>query len=63
MSDELIVKPEDMHATGTTGSTAAAASLEATDEGATTDDMHATDEPLETKDMHATSEPFNPAAE
>ncbi|WP_199848192.1 hypothetical protein [Streptomyces dysideae] len=55
MSDETVIKPQDMHATGTTDTEAAAADGEAT-----TEDMHATSEPITTKDMHATSEPFKP---
>ncbi|MEW2246995.1 MULTISPECIES: hypothetical protein [unclassified Streptomyces] len=58
MSDEPVIKPQDMHATGTTDTEAAAT---ATDGEVTTQDMHATSEPLTTMDMHATSEPFKPA--
>jgi hypothetical protein len=58
MGDEL--KPQDLHATGTTDG-ASTEDLHATEEGAVkTQDLHATDEPLETKDLHATSEPFKP---
>ncbi|MFJ1974436.1 hypothetical protein ACIO93_38075 [Streptomyces sp. NPDC087903] len=64
MSDKTVIKPQDMHATGTTDSVAAVADTStetpSTDATATTDDMHATDEPITTKDMHATSEPFKP---
>ncbi|MDT0388426.1 hypothetical protein [Streptomyces sp. DSM 41921] len=59
MGDEL--KPQDLHATGTTDGEASTEDLHATGEGAaTTEDLHATGEPLETKDLHATSEPFKP---
>ncbi|ELS53970.1 hypothetical protein [Streptomyces viridochromogenes] len=55
MSDEQVVKPEDIHATSEP------ADIKTTDGGATTQgDIHATEEPLETKDIHATSEPFKP---
>lgn len=57
MSDEPVIKPQDMHATGTTDTTATAAPA---DGELTTEDMHATSEPITTKDMHATSEPFKP---
>ncbi|MGP3735217.1 hypothetical protein ACTWJ9_18770 [Streptomyces sp. GDS52] len=58
MSDEQVVKPQDIHATSEPLDPKAP---EAEDGGATTQgDIHATDEPLETKDIHATSEPFKP---
>lgn len=61
MSDEQVVKLEDIHATSEPVE-AAAAEKKAADGGATTQgDIHATEEPLETKDIHATSEPFKPA--
>lgn len=61
MSDEQVVKPEDIHVTSEPVE-AAAADKKATDGGATTQgDIHVTDEPLETKDIHVTSEPFKPA--
>ncbi|MFD0315667.1 hypothetical protein [Streptomyces flavalbus] len=60
MSDKSVTKPEDMHATGTTDTEAAADDVKTTDGDATTEDMHATGEPVTTLDMHATSEPFKP---
>ncbi|MFE9171037.1 hypothetical protein [Streptomyces kebangsaanensis] len=60
MSDKSVIKPQDMHATGTTDTEAAADGLRSEDGDVTTQDMHATDEPVTTKDMHATSEPFKP---
>ncbi|MBC2869532.1 hypothetical protein [Streptomyces mexicanus] len=60
MSDESVIKPQDMHATGTTDSAAAADAAQSADGDVTTQDMHATDEPITTKDMHATAEPFKP---
>ncbi|GAA3980248.1 hypothetical protein OG252_28740 [Streptomyces sp. NBC_01352] len=60
MSDNPVVKPEDIHATSEPVD-AEAAATEKADGGATTlGDIHATDEPVETKDIHATSEPFKP---
>lgn len=57
MSDETVVKPQDIHATSEPA-TADAAPGKEEDGGATTQgDIHATDEPLETQDIHATSEP------
>ncbi|PWI07241.1 hypothetical protein DIZ27_28680 [Streptomyces sp. NWU339] len=66
MSDEQVVKPQDIHATSEPLGTKSAdpkapKASEAEAGGATTQgDIHATDEPLETKDIHATSEPFKP---
>lgn len=64
MSDEQVVKPQDIHATSEPLDLKAPKAPEASkaeDGGATTQgDIHATDEPLETKDIHATSEPFKP---
>ncbi len=61
MSDEQVVKLDDIHATSEPVE-AATADTKTADGGATTQgDIHATDEPLETKDIHATSEPFKPA--
>ncbi|WP_037859374.1 hypothetical protein [Streptomyces sp. NRRL S-340] len=60
MSDETVIKPQDMHATGTKDGEAAAAVAQSGDGDVTTQDMHATDEPVTVKDMHATSEPFKP---
>ncbi|GGT24463.1 hypothetical protein [Streptomyces chromofuscus] len=58
MSDETVVKPQDIHATSEPASADAGSDTEG---GATTQgDIHATEEPLETKDIHATSEPFKP---
>ncbi|MGW0330331.1 hypothetical protein ACWD0J_00400 [Streptomyces sp. NPDC003011] len=62
MSDEPVIKPQDMHATGTTGTEAAADAAKTAAGDLTTQDMHATDEPITTKDMHATSEPIKPTA-
>ncbi|MBV7696639.1 hypothetical protein [Streptomyces sp. TRM70350] len=58
MSDETVVKPQDIHAT----SEPAAADAASENEGAATTqgDIHATDEPLVTQDIHATSEPLKP---
>ncbi|MEU3348964.1 hypothetical protein ABZ723_29035 [Streptomyces sp. NPDC006700] len=60
MSDKPVIKPQDMHATGTTNAEAAAGAAQSAGDDVTTQDMHATDEPVTTKDMHATSEPFKP---
>ncbi|MET8246147.1 hypothetical protein ABZV31_18010 [Streptomyces sp. NPDC005202] len=54
MSDESVVKPQDIHATDEP------LQAEAADGGVSTQDIHATDEPVETKDIHATSEPLKP---
>ncbi|CAL9498659.1 hypothetical protein SUDANB6_03399 [Streptomyces sp. enrichment culture] len=59
MSDETVVKPQDIHATS---EPVTAAAEPAGDGGATTQgDIHATDEPLQTEDIHATSEPLESA--
>ncbi|MFI2642801.1 hypothetical protein [Streptomyces sp. NPDC018610] len=60
MSDESVIKPQDMHATGTTDGEAAAVA-QPKDGDLSPQDMHATDEPVTVMDMHATSEPFKPA--
>ncbi|GAA1014374.1 hypothetical protein STXM2123_3270 [Streptomyces sp. F-3] len=60
MSDKPVTKPQDMHATGTTETKAAAGAPQAESGDVTTQDMHATGEPVTTQDMHATSEPFKP---
>ncbi|WP_171114624.1 MULTISPECIES: hypothetical protein [Streptomyces] len=58
MSDETVVKPQDIHATSEPATADAAPVKKDQDGGATTQgDIHATDEPLETQDIHATSEP------
>jgi hypothetical protein len=60
MSDEPVIKPQDMHATGAADTEAAVNDAQTADGDVTTQDMHATGEPMTTKDMHATSEPFKP---
>ncbi|WP_406726927.1 hypothetical protein WJ438_23085 [Streptomyces sp. GD-15H] len=60
MSDEQVVKPQDIHATSEPLHPKSE-DPKTEDGGASTQgDIHATDEPLETKDIHATSEPFKP---
>ncbi len=49
MSDKPVTKPQDMHATGTTETKAAAGAPQAESGDVTTQDMHATSEPFKPK--------------